>query len=73
MKYQGSTVYRKPITHKTGQCSYKNLLTKPASRLNNRWEDDVMQSLKKIKINTWISCIQNKKKWKEIGEKDQSI
>ena len=38
----------------------KNLLGRP----KNRWEDDIRNDMKKMKIKDWTSCIQDRKNWK---------
>jgi hypothetical protein len=43
---------------------WKPMLTRPLGRPKNRWEDDIINNMKKMKINNWTSCIQNRNKWK---------
>jgi hypothetical protein len=46
-----------------------NPLTKrPKGRPKNRWED-IIQDLSHMKIKNWITCAQDRVKWKEIVEK----
>ena len=40
-------------------------------RPKNRWEDDIRNDMKKLKIKNWISCIQDRKNWKLYVEKDK--
>ncbi|PSN54457.1 hypothetical protein C0J52_06683 [Blattella germanica] len=41
-----------------------------ASRtFKNRWEDDIMKDIKRLKINNWISEVQTRTKWKSFVEK----
>jgi hypothetical protein len=35
-----------------------------SGRPKNRWEDDMINDVKKLKINNWTSCIQDRNKWK---------
>jgi len=30
------------------------MLTRPLGRLKNRWEDDIRNNMKKLKIKNWI-------------------
>jgi len=30
----------------------------------NRWEDDIRNEMKKLKIKNWTSCIQDRNRWK---------
>jgi hypothetical protein len=43
---------------------WKRMLTWPLGRPKNRWEDDIIKDMKKLKIKNWTSCIQDGKKWK---------
>ena len=38
-------------------------------RPKNRWEDDVKNDLKTMRINNWRDCIRNRRKWKKLVEK----
>jgi hypothetical protein len=40
------------------------MLTRPLGRPKNRWEDDIRNDMKKLKIKNWTSCIQDYNKWK---------
>ena len=42
-------------------------------RPKNRWEDDIRNDMKKLKIKNWISYIQDSNKWKSYAEKGQNI
>jgi len=39
----------------------------------NRWEDDISNDMKKLKIKNWVSCIQDHNKWKSYVEKDETF
>jgi len=43
---------------------WKPMLTRPLGRPKNRWEDDIRNDMKKLKIKNWTSHIQDHKKWK---------
>ena len=43
---------------------WKLMLTRPLGRLKNRWEDDIINDMKKLKIKNWTSYIQDRNKWK---------
>jgi len=45
------------------------MLTRPLGRPKNRWEDDMTNDMKKLKIKNWTSCIQDHNKWKLYAEK----
>ena len=41
----------------------------PQERPKNRWDDDIRNDMKKLKIKNLISCIQDRNKWKSYVEK----
>ena len=43
---------------------WKPMLTRPLGRPKNRWEDDIINDMKKLKIKNWTSYIQDRNKWK---------
>jgi len=45
------------------------MLTRPLGRPKNRWEDDIINDMKKLKIKNWTSCIQDRNEWKLYAEK----
>jgi hypothetical protein len=47
-----------------GVYKWKLILTRALGRPKNRWEDDIINDMKKLKINNWTSCIQDHNKWK---------
>jgi len=52
---------------------WKPMLTQPLGRPKNRWEDNITNDMKKLKIKNWTSCIQDRKKWKLITEKAKTF
>jgi hypothetical protein len=42
----------------------KPMLKRPLGRPKNRWEDDIRNDMKKLKIKNWNSRIQDRNKWK---------
>jgi len=43
---------------------WKPILTQPLGRPKNRWENYIINDMKKPKIKNWTSCIQGRNKWK---------
>ena len=41
---------------------------RPQGRRKNRWENDIRNDMKKLKIKNRISCIQDRNKWKSYVE-----
>jgi hypothetical protein len=52
---------------------WKLMLTGPLGRPKNRWEDDVINDMMKLKIKNWTSCSQDCNKWKLYVEKDKTF
>ena len=44
------------------------LTTRPTGRPKYRWED-IIQDLGQMKIKNWITCVQDRAKWKDVVEK----
>ena len=44
-------------------------VNKTIRKTKNRWEDDIRNDMKKMKIKNWTSCIQDRSKWKLYVEK----
>jgi len=55
-------------THK-----WKPFTGKPAGRPTSRWEDDVRNDLKKMKLMKWAEQVQDRPKWKDIVEKAKTL
>jgi hypothetical protein len=49
--------------------TWKPILRRPLGRPKNRWEDDIRNDMKKMKIKNWTNCIQDRKNWKLFVEK----
>jgi hypothetical protein len=46
---------------------------RPARRRNSRWEDDVRNGLKEMKLMKWVEQVKERLKWKDIVEKAKTI
>ena len=46
---------------------------RPAGRTKTRWEDDVRNDLKKMKLMKWAEQVQDRLKWKDIVERAKSL
>jgi len=45
------------------------LTTRPRGRPKCRWEDNIIQDLSQMKIKNWLTCVQDRAKWKNVVEK----
>jgi hypothetical protein len=52
---------------------WKPMLTRPLGRSKNRWEDDIINYMKKLKIKNWTTCTQDRNKWKLYVEKAKTL
>jgi hypothetical protein len=52
---------------------WKPMLTRLLGRPTNRWEDDIRNDMKKLKIKNWTSCIQDCNNWKVRVEKTKTF
>ena len=59
-----------------GKKSYirrKPILTRPLGRPKIRWEVNIINDIKKLKIKNWTGCIQDRNKWKLYVEKAKTF
>jgi hypothetical protein len=52
---------------------WKLMLTRPLGRPKNRWEDDIINDMKKLKIKNSTSCIQDRNKWRLYVEEAKTV
>jgi hypothetical protein len=52
---------------------WKPFTGRPVGRPKARWEDDVRNDLKKIKLIKWAEHVQDRLKWKGIVEKAKIV
>jgi hypothetical protein len=49
------------------------LTTRPRGRPKCRWEDNIIQDLGQMKIKNWLTCVQDRAKWKDAVEKPKTF
>jgi len=52
---------------------WKQFTERPAEKPKSRWEDDVRNDLKKMKLMKWAEQVQDRLKWKDIVEKAKTL
>jgi hypothetical protein len=63
-------VQRMPDTRTVKKIFKLNPLTKKSQgRPKYRWEENVKQDLCKMRVKNWITCVQDRGKWKDVFEK----
>jgi len=45
------------------------LNTRPRGRPKYRWQDNIIQNLGQMKTKNWLTCVQDRAKWKNVVEK----
>jgi hypothetical protein len=53
--------------------SWKPLGTRPVGRPKARWEEDVKADIRKMKVPTWKTIVQDRTKWKGVVEKTNTL
>jgi hypothetical protein len=53
--------------------NWKPMLTRTLGRPKNRWENYIINDIKKLKIKNWTRCIQDRNKWKLYIEKAKTF
>jgi hypothetical protein len=52
---------------------WKPLTRRPAGRPKSRWEDDIRNDMRRMKIVKWTEQVQDRPKWKVIVEKAKTL
>jgi len=52
---------------------WKPFTGRPTGRPKSRWEDDVRNDLKKMKLMKWAEQVQDRLKWKDIVERTKTV
>jgi hypothetical protein len=53
---------RKPL-------DWKPMGTRPVVRPRQRWQEDVMEDLKKLNIKNWKETAEDRRTWRDLAEK----
>jgi hypothetical protein len=48
---------------------WKPLGTRPVGRTRKRWQEDVMEDLKELKIKNWKETAKDRGTWRDLAEK----
>jgi hypothetical protein len=43
--------------------------TRPVGRLRQRWKEDVMEDLNKLKVKNWKEASKGRRTWRDLAEK----
>ena len=47
---------------------WKLMATRPVGRPRQRWQEDVMEDFKKLKIKTWKKAAKDRRTWRDLAE-----
>jgi hypothetical protein len=53
--------------------NWKPLIKRSQARPKYRWVDNIKQDIYQTKIKNWITCVQDRGKWKEVVEKAKTF
>jgi hypothetical protein len=56
-----------------GLLDWKPTGTRPVGRPKQRWQEDVVEDLKKLKIKTWKETAKDRRTWKGLAEKAKTL
>ena len=48
---------------------WKPMGTRPVGRPRQRWQEDVMEDLKKLRIKNWKETAKDRRTWRDLAEK----
>jgi len=48
---------------------WKPMGTRPVGRPRQRWQEDVMEELKKLKVKNWKEAAKDRRNWRDLAEK----
>jgi hypothetical protein len=48
---------------------WKSMGTRPVGRPRQRWQEDVMEDLKKLKVKNWKEAAKDRITWRDLAEK----
>jgi len=46
--------------------------TRPVGRPRQRWQEDVMENLKKLKVKKWKEAAKERRTWRDLAEKGKT-
>jgi hypothetical protein len=52
---------------------WKPMSKRPKGRPKTRWEDDVLEDIKSIKISNWKKVAQNRESWNKVVEQARTL
>jgi hypothetical protein len=53
--------------------NWKPIASRPIGRPKNRWDDNVRNDIKIMKVNNWKQCAKDRNKWKSVVERAKTL
>jgi hypothetical protein len=47
---------------------WKHMGTRPVRKPRQRWQEDVMEDLKNLKVKNWKETAKDRRTWRDLGE-----
>ena len=67
-------IQRMNQTRPTGKLlDWKPMGTRPVRRPRQRWQEDVMEDLKNVKVKNWKETARDRRTWKDLAEKAKTL
>ena len=54
------------------QLVWKPMGTRPVGKPRQRWQEEVMEDLKKLKVKKWKETAEDRRTWRDLAEKAKS-
>ena len=48
---------------------WKPMGTRPVGKTRQRWQEDVMEDLRKLKVKNWKEAAKDRRSWRDLAEK----
>jgi hypothetical protein len=51
---------------------WRSIRTRPVGRPRQRWQEDVMEDLKMLKVKNWKETAKDRRTWRDLTEKTKT-
>ena len=66
-------IHRMDRARPTGKLlDWRRMGTRPVGRPRQRWQEDVMEYLKKLKVTNWKETAKDRRTWRDLAEKEKT-
>jgi hypothetical protein len=65
-------IHRMDQARPTGKLlDWKPMGNRPVGKPKQRWQEDVMEDLKKLKVKNWKETAKDRRTWRDLAEKEK--